>query len=95
MVDFWSKVFDASIGGRSVTGETYNEGGYKVRTTQKSDYEGSVSGDSSSTLIMPPTAAGTSMEIEAESLEELESELISDGEFTQNEANEIVDKFRT
>jgi hypothetical protein len=66
---------------------------YRVTTTQKSDYEGNVFGDESSTTIIPPSAAGTKIQLDAETIEELEKELIEHGEFTHEEANSIASMF--
>ncbi len=93
MADSWSKIFEVTIGDRVVIGQTYDEGGYKVTTTQKSDDPGSVSGDQSSTVVIPPSAAGKKIEIDAETLSELEADLVSDGEFTAEEAEQITGKF--
>ncbi len=94
MADSWSQVFEDTVGGRPVKGEIYDEGGYKVTTTQKEDYPGSLSGDESNTIIIPPREAGTPIEIEAETLEELEKDLVTEG-FSKDEAKTIVDKFPT
>lgn len=95
MADSWTKVFDDTVDERPVTGEIYDDGGYKVRTTQKSDNEGNVSRDESGTIIMPPSEAGSKIEIEADSLDELEQDIVNDGEFTAEQARNIADKFRT
>ncbi len=95
MADSWTRVFHDTIGGRSVTGEIYDDGGYKVTTTQKSDHDGGVSGDKSSTIIISPSAAGTPIEIDADTLKELESKLVTDGDFSKEEAEKIVGKFQT
>ncbi len=93
MEDTWEAIFDVVINGRDVKGETYCEGGYRVSTTQKSDYEGYIGGDTGSTIIIPPSQAGTPIDIDAETLEELERTLVEDGEFSPDEAREIVDNF--
>ncbi|MCK2149441.1 hypothetical protein MYE70_10220 [Marinobacter alexandrii] len=95
MSDTWETVFEAEIDGRNVKGEVYSKGGYKVSTTQKSDYEGHISSDDGSTIIIPPSAAGEPIEIDGESLDELERELVEDGEFSSSEAKKIVGKFNT
>ena len=93
MVSSWKKVFEFEVDGRLVKGEVYIEGDYKISTTQKSDYEGEVFGDESSKVLMSPSAAGTPIEIEAETLEELKENLITDGEFSNEDAEAIVAKF--
>lgn len=95
MADSWSIVFKETIGNREVTGKRYDEGGYKVITTQKNDDDGSVAGDQKSTVIIPPSSAGTTIEIDAENLGELKAHLVEDEEFTPEEADEIVSKFGT
>lgn len=94
MADSWSKVFKEAIGNREVIGTRYDECGYKVITTQKNDDDGSVAGDQKSTVIIPPSSAGTKIEIDAKTLQELEADLVEEGEFTKEEAEEIVSKFR-
>lgn len=93
MVSSWTQVFDIEVDGRPVKGEVYIEGDYKISTTQKNDYGGAVFGDESSKGFMPPSAAGTPIEIEAETLEELKENLITDGEFSDVDAEMIVAKF--
>lgn len=94
MADSWTTIFDETYSSRSVTGEIYSDGCYKITTTQKTDLDGTVSGDRSSTVIVPPTAAGSAMEITADTLDELKAELVSYGEFSIEEANNIVERFR-
>ena len=93
MANSWTQVFEVEVDGRPVKGEVYTEGDYKISTTQKNDYEGVVFGDDSSKGFIPPSAAGTPIEIEAESLEELKENLITDGEFSNEDAEAIVAKF--
>ena len=94
MADCWNHVFEDTVGDRPVKGEIYDEGGYKITTTQQKDFPGSVSNDEANTIIIPPTAAGTPIEIEAETLEDLEKDLVTEG-FSKDEAKAIVDKFQT
>lgn len=89
----WKDVFTKEVGGRQVTGSEHSEGGYRVSTTTASDYEGDVSGDESSTVIMPPVAAGSPVSIEGEDLADLRKNLIEDGEFSEEDADEIVAGF--
>ena len=95
MTESWTKIFDDLIASRHVTGEIYGEGGYKISTTQKSKDDGSVSGDESSTVVVSPTEAGNPIEFHSETLEELEIDLVSDGEFSTKDAKSIVDRFRS
>lgn len=93
MASSWTQVFDIEVDRRPVKGEVYIEGDYKISTTQKNDYEGNVFEDESSKVFMPPHAAGTPIEIEAETLEELKENLITDGEFSDEDAEVIIAKF--
>lgn len=93
MNDTWDTVFEDKVDGRDVRGEVYSEGGYKVSTTQKSDYDGKLSSDEGSLTIIPPSGAGTAIEIHADTLEELERDLVDDGEFSSDETREITKKF--
>jgi len=94
MADSWKEVFEAEVDGRQVKGEVYDEGRYRVTTTQKSDYEGNGSGDESTTVIIPPSAAGTIIQLDCETVEELEKQLVEHGEFTYEEAKNITRRFR-
>ena len=93
MSDNWKTVFEKEVDGRSVKGTIYSEGGYKVRSTQKDDYPGNYSRDGNSHIFSNPSAAGTPFEVDAETLDELEKELIDCGEFTPDQAKEIVASF--
>ncbi|MBW1779072.1 MAG: hypothetical protein JRJ54_16045 [Deltaproteobacteria bacterium] len=93
MADLWKKLFETEVGGRPVKGDIYDEGGYKITTKQKSDYEGIISKDEFNTVIIPPADSGTPIEIDAETLDELERELIEHGEFSPEEAKAIVSMF--
>ena len=95
MSDTWKTVFEAEIDGRNVKGEVFSEGGYKVSTTQKSDFEGQVSNDDAGTTIISPSAAGEPIEIDCETLDELAEDLVEHGEFSSEEAKDIIEKFDT
>jgi riboflavin synthase alpha subunit len=94
-MDEWKKVYVGKVGGRSVEGDVYTTGEVRVRTTQKSDDPGSVVVDGTSTVVMTPRGAGSPITVEAETLDELETSLASDGEFSPQEAAEIVEGMRT
>jgi hypothetical protein len=83
----WKEIFTKDVDGRKVVGSEHDDGGYRVSTTTASDYEGSVSGDESSTVIMPPVAAGSPVSIDGEDLEELRKNLIEEGEFSESAAD--------
>jgi hypothetical protein len=91
-VSNWKIIFETEINGRPVKGEVYEEGGFKITTTQKEDFDGSVSGDDGSPVITSPISAGQPIEFNAETLDELKKDLITDS-FTDEEATEIIDKF--
>ncbi len=93
MADLWTNVFTDSADGRLVTGETYDEGGYKITTTQKTDNNGEASRNDYGTTIIAPSEAGRPIEIDADSLIELEQKLVSEGEFSKNDAKKIANKF--
>ena len=93
MVNTWNKVFDYEVGGRTLKGEIFDEGGYKISTTQKCDCEGKVVNDDCGTSIFPPSFVGSKIVIDSDTLENLEKELIEYGEFTAEEAKKIISKF--
>ncbi len=90
MSDSWKKIFKGNLEGRDIEIEEYNEGGYKVKTTQNEDDEGSVSVDKSSTTIIPPTEAGREITIEGETKEDLIKDMVSEG-FTEDGVKNIID----
>ena len=91
MADTWKSIFKGTIEGRSVEIESYDEGGYRVHTTQGADDPGTVQSDGSSTLIIPPTEQGRQITIEGETSKEIHKDLLAEG-FTNEAANEIVSK---
>lgn len=93
MTSSWTEVFNVEVDGRPIKGEVYIEGEYKISTTQKNDYEGKIFGDESSKVFMPPSETGILIEIEAETLEELNKNLIAYGEFSEEDAKVIIEKF--
>lgn len=91
MTDTWKSIFKGTIESRSVEVEVYDEGGYRVHTTQGEDNSGFVQVDQSSTTIVSPTEKGREITIDGETVDELRKELIAEG-FSENAANEIVGK---
>lgn len=91
MADTWKSIFKGTIESRPVEIEIYDEGGYRVHTTQGADDPGTVQSDDSSTLIIPPTEKGRQITIDDETPEEIRKALISEG-FSEKAANEIVGK---
>ncbi|WP_376695905.1 hypothetical protein [Wenzhouxiangella sp. EGI_FJ10305] len=93
MTENWETVFEIQVDGRDVKGERLSEGGYKVSSTQKDDYPGNVSSEPGSHTIIPPSAAGTPFELDAENLAELEKQLVESKEFSPEQAKQIVETF--
>ncbi|MDD2357977.1 MAG: hypothetical protein PHX13_08700 [Thiovulaceae bacterium] len=89
----WQEVFSTNVDGRNVIGELYEENDYRVKTTQKNDDNGYISENESSKTYMPPRAAGSLITIEGQTLDELKDNLMSEGEFSSDDAQTIVDKF--
>jgi phosphatidate phosphatase APP1 len=89
----WKDIFTKEVEGRKVTGTKSDEGDYRVTTTTASDYEGNVTVDDSSTVVMPPVAAGSKVSIDGEDLDDLRKNLVADGEFSEAGADEIVAGF--
>jgi len=99
MSDAWRTVFNGIVSSREVTCQIYSEGGYRVLTTQAEDDPGSIQYDDDQstrvhrqTMIVPPTAAGSAIAPEGETLEELRKDLIANG-FSDAAAEEIVKKY--
>ena len=93
MSSHWTTVCEGSFGGRVCQVQSYSEGGFKVITTQLCDEPGVFEADGSSTLIIPPTPAGREIHIEGETIEDLESNLVQDGGFSNVEAKSIISQF--
>lgn len=89
----WEEVFKKFVEGREVTGSVSDEGDYKVRTSTKSDYPGNATSDGDQHVISSPVAAGSPVSIDGEDLEDLQRNLVSDGEFSEEAAAEIVKAF--
>ena len=89
----WESVFADTFDNRPVEGMRYREGDLRVRTVTKSEFPGRVFGDGSSTTIIPPMEAGTTIDIDAVDRMELRSLLIEEGEFSENDADAIVARF--
>jgi hypothetical protein len=101
MPDTWTTVFESSIAGRSVKGEVYSEGGFRVLTTQVEDEPGSLQHDNdestrlhAQTLIISPTPAGAMIVLEGDTFADLRQQLIDNG-FSDAAADEIIAKYRT
>lgn len=92
MSDTWTTHHSGTVGGRPYEAKTYSEGGYRVSTTTATDYEGHVEQDDSQTLIIPPVAAGSPVDIDGETIEDVEQGLKDEG-FASDEIKEIVGHF--
>lgn len=88
----WKSIVKLVIENRPVEIEVYDEGGYRVHTTQSADDPGTIQSDGSSTIIIPPTEQGRQITIEGETLDEIRKDLLAEG-FSEVAANEIVGKF--
>ncbi len=89
----WTRIFTDTIDNRPVEGMEFSEGGLRVKTTQKDDFDGEAEWvDNSNFIAVPPMPAGTIIEIEADTKEELKRELIN-SDFSPEQAQEICDKF--
>jgi|LakMenEpi03Aug12_release.lakeMendotaPanAssembly.Ray.scaffolds.fasta_scaffold3304243_1 hypothetical protein len=89
----WTTVFEGAFGGRICKLQSYSEGSFKVITTQLCDESEVFEADDSSILIIPPTPAGREIHIEGETIEDLESNLIQDGGFSNDDAKSITSRF--
>jgi len=91
MADTWKSIFNGTIENRPVEIEIYDEGGYRVHTTQGADNPGTVQSEGSSTIIIPPTEQGRQITIEGETPDEIRKDLLAEG-FSEVATNEIVGK---
>lgn len=88
----WTTHHSGTVGGRPIVVQTHDEGGFRVRTDQGEDFPGNVTVDGSSTIIMSPTAQGTPVDIEGETLDEVRQGLAAEG-FDAQQIGEIVGHF--
>ena len=91
MADTWKSIFNGTIENRPVEIEVYDEGGYRVHTTQGADDPGTIESDDTSTLIIPPTEQGRKIRIEGETADKIRKDLLTEG-FSETAASEIVGK---
>jgi hypothetical protein len=64
MTGTWKPIFKETIETRPVKIEVYDEGGYRVHTTQGADDLGTFQSDGLQTVIIPPTERGRPIVIE-------------------------------
>lgn len=91
MSDDMEVLFEGEIEGRAVTLEKYIEGWYKVKTTQKTTETSTGLVDENSYVGGFVISEGDNIDIEAESIDELYSNLL-EFEFTEEAAKFIVSK---
>ena len=88
----WTTHHSGDIGGRPVEVKTHSGGGYRVSTTTDKDYDGDAYSDEAGTVIMPPMAKGTPIDIDSDTIGGLRDELAQEG-FDQASIDEIVGHF--
>jgi hypothetical protein len=88
----WTTVYEGPFGRRDCKLQRYSESedGFKVITTQLCDEPGVFETEGSSTLIIPPTPAGTEIHIEGDTIADLERNLVQEGGFSRVEARSIT-----
>jgi hypothetical protein len=87
MADTWKSIFKGTIENRSVEIKIYDEGGYRVHTTQGADDSGYVQSD----ISIPPTERGQPITIDGETPNEIRKLLLAEG-FSEAAASVIVGK---
>ena len=94
MANTWKSIFKGTIENRPVEIKVYEEGGYRVCTTQGADDPGTAQSDGSSTIIISPTEQGRQIAIEGQASDEIRKDLLTEG-FSEAAADQIVDKLPT
>jgi hypothetical protein len=84
--DIWS----GTVGGRRVTLKKDANGDLRVSTVTASDDEGRAVREGDAFMHLPPTPAGTNIDIDPDEARQLRDVLMEDGEFTSEEADEIL-----
>ena len=92
MFGSWTTHHEGEVEGRPVTVQTHSEGGYRVKTDQGADDEGTVLVVESNIAIMPPTTAGRPIDIDGETIDEVRDQLRQEG-FEEGAIVEILDHF--
>lgn len=92
MSDSWDTHYDGEIEGRQVTVQTYKDGGYRVKTNQGKDDEGTFEIDSSRLTHIPATSAARIVDIEEEEIEGFRTSLGEVG-FTEAGIEKIISHF--
>ena len=75
MNDVWTTIFSSVIEGRNVTLSRYSSGELKVTTSQKNTETTTGSSDGTTHLFPELISEGDTIEVDAESITELEAEL--------------------
>jgi hypothetical protein len=95
MADNWRSVFKGTIEERPVEAAIYEEGGFRVRTTQFADDLGhAYKDDFGGTTVIGPSEKGREIDIDSESLEGICTQLVCQG-FSYEAASEIAEKLRS
>jgi hypothetical protein len=81
-------LFIQDVENRLVRIEKTETEGYSIKTTQFSDNPGSITEIDGSTIIIPPSAAGQEIEWEAENIDSLCTDLLTEG-FSQTAVDNI------
>lgn len=89
----WVEIFNTVIDNRDVKGWRYDGEDYRVDTTIKTSVGPKISGDQGQMVVMPAFSAGDPCQIDGATPEELRKNLVDDGEFTSDQAAEIIGLF--
>ncbi len=88
MNDVWTTIFSGVIEGRNLTLSRYSSGDLKVTTTQKNTVTTTGSSDGTTHVFPMVISEGDTIEVDAESITELEAELQTIG-FSVEAAKQI------
>lgn len=92
MLGSWTTHYEGEVEGRPVNVQTHSEGGYRVKTAQGADDEGTTLVDESTIASIPPTAAGRLIDIDGETIDEVRKQLKQEG-FGEEAIAEIAGHF--
>jgi len=90
MNDVWTKIFSGEVEGRSVTLSRYSSGELRVTTTQKYTEAAEASSDGSTHVLPIVISKGDTIDVDANTAQELESELQQVG-FSAQAAQQIAE----
>lgn len=86
----WTDVWKGPVGGRDVLLQRSDKGDKRVRTTARRDVNPTVSGDDSAVVFGVSGIKGDPITIDPRQGQSLRDALMENGEFTADEADEIV-----